>query len=98
MDLAGAYTLFYFRPNNANLMGMILSNRRVFIILCGMFGWAGTPAAFEMNHKLKGKVLMYVDDIMGICLRTDLAHDMDTARSICTHLLSPNAVADDKSK
>ena len=101
MDLAGAYTLLSFRPDNANLMGMTLSNERVFIFLCGVFGWTGTPAAFqvvtraltfEMNHKLRGKVLM------GVCIRKDLTHDMDTARSICTDLLGPHAVADDKSK
>lgn len=26
---------------------------------------------FDMNHKLIGKVLIYVDDIMGVCLRKD---------------------------
>jgi hypothetical protein len=107
MDLAGAYTLLSFRPDNANLMGMALSNERVFIFLCGVFGWTGTPAAFqvvtraltfEMNHKLRGSVMMYVDDIMGVCLRKDLTHDMTKARSICTDLLGPKAVADDKSK
>lgn len=107
MDLAGAYTLLSFRPDNANLMGMVLSNNRVFIFLCGVFGWTCTPAAFqvvtraltfEMNNRLKGKVQIYVDDIMGVCKRNDLSHDMDTARIICTGLLGPNAVAEDKSK
>jgi hypothetical protein len=107
MDLAGAYTLLSFRPDNANLMGMVLSNNRVFIFLCGVFGWTCTPAAFqvvtraltfEMNEKLIGKVQIYVDDIMGVCRRKDLQHDMDTARSICTSLLGPNSVAEDKSK
>ena len=41
---------------------------------------------------------MYVDDIMGVCLRKDLTHDMKTARSICADLLGPDAIADDKSK
>ena len=107
MDLAGAYTLLSFRPENANLMGMTLSNKRVFVFLCGVFGWTGTPAAFqvvtraltfEMNHKLRGKALIYVDDIMGVCIRDDLAHDMETAKTICTDLLGPNAIANDKSK
>ena len=51
-----------------------------------------------MNNQLKGKVQIYVDDIMGVCRRKDLLNDMDTARSICTSLLGPNTVADDKSK
>ena len=42
MDLAGAYTLLSFGPENANLMGMTLSNERIFIFLCGVFGWTGT--------------------------------------------------------
>ena len=107
MDLARAYTLLSFRPDNANLMRMTLSNKRVFVFLCGVFGWTGTPAAFqvviraltfEMNHKLRGKALMCVDDIMGVCIRDDLAHDMETAKTICTDLLGPNAIANDKSK
>ena len=107
MDLAGAYTLLSFRPENANLMGMTLSNERIFIFLCGVFGWTGTPAAFqvvtralkyEMDQKLIGKVLIYVDDIMGACLRKDLTHDMEKAKTICIDLLGPNGVADDKSK
>lgn len=107
MDLAGAYTLLSFRPKNANLMGMTLSIKRVFVFLCGVFGWTGTPAAFqvviraltfEMNQKLRGKALMYVDDIMGVCIRDDLAHDMEIAKTICTDLLGPNAIANDKSK
>ena len=48
MDLAGAYTLLSFRPDDANLMGMELSKERVFIFLCGVFGWTGTPAAFQV--------------------------------------------------
>ena len=42
MDLAGAYTLLSFRPDNANLMGITISNQRVFVFLCGVFGWTGT--------------------------------------------------------
>ena len=51
-----------------------------------------------MDQKLIGKVLIYVDDIMGACLRKDLTHDMEMAKTICIDFLGPNAVADDKSK
>jgi hypothetical protein len=41
--------------------------------LCGVLGWSGTPAAFqvvtraikwELAHKLRRKHVMYVDDIL----------------------------------
>lgn len=36
MDLAGAYTLLSFRPENANLMAMAISNNRIFIFWLDM--------------------------------------------------------------
>ena len=44
-----------------------------------------------MDEKLIGKVLIYVDDIMGACLRKDLTHDMYRSPW-------PQRLADDKSK
>ena len=41
-------TLHRIPTDNANLMGMTISNKRVFIFLCGVFGWTGTPAAFQV--------------------------------------------------
>ena len=64
----------------STILGMTLSHNRILIFLSGVFGWTCTPAAFQvvtrallfyMNHKLIGKVLIYVDDIMGVCLRKD---------------------------
>ena len=43
-------------------------------------------------------MLIFVDEIMGVCLRKDLPHEMNTAKTICTDLLGPNAVADNKTK
>ena len=41
---------------------------------------------------------MYVDDIIGIGFEKDIAEDLALTRSICTTLLGPDAVADDKTE
>ena len=73
---------------------------RVYIHLCGIFGWTCTPAAFqvvsraiqwELGHCLNGRCKMYVDDIVGICLAKDLDFEIQKAKMVCTSLLGPNA-------
>ena len=41
---------------------------------------------------------MYVDDIIGVCFAADLESDLCQAREVCTNLLGPAAVADDKTE
>ena len=41
---------------------------------------------------------MYVDDIVGVCFAGQVESDMAVTRRICTDLLGPEAVADDKSE
>ena len=41
---------------------------------------------------------MCVDDIIGIGFKTDIAADLALTRSICTKLLGPGAVADEKTE
>jgi hypothetical protein len=107
MDLKGAYTLLSFRPEDVGLFAMLLTGDMVYLQLAGIFGWSGTPAAFqvvtraicwELRHALHGRTLMYVDDIVGVCFVRDLQNDLDTTRAICTDLLGPNSVADDKTE
>ena len=107
MDLKGAYTLLSFRPEDAGLFGMLLTGDVVYFQIAGIFGWSGTPAAFqvvtraiawELRHALKSSTLMYVDDIIGVCLEQDLPSDLQRTRSICTDLLGSGAVADDKTE
>jgi hypothetical protein len=43
MDLRGAYTLLSFRPGDAGL-----TDDLVYLQLVGVFGWDGTPAAFQV--------------------------------------------------
>ena len=107
MDLKGAYTLLSFRPGDAGLFAMLLTDDLVYFQLAGIFGWGSTPAAFqvvtraiswELRHSLRSRTLMYVDDIVGICFVQDLDSDLTTTRAICTSLLGSGAVADDKTE
>jgi hypothetical protein len=105
MDLKGAYTLMDVRPEEAGMFAQELVDGLIFFHLCGVFGWSCTPAAFqvitraivwELKHKLRGRAKMYVDDIFGVSLRKNLAHDMDCARGVVVGLLGSKSLADDK--
>jgi len=105
MDLKGAYTLLSFRPEDVCLMANEMSGGRVMFHLCGQFGWTGTPAAFqvvtralafELNRYLLGLSDLYVDDIFGVCLKSDLETDIATCTRICEGLLGVGAIAPSK--
>ena len=107
MDLRGAYQLLTFRPEDAGLFAMMLTEDLVYFQVAGIFGWAGTPAAFqvitravawELRHRLTSASIMYVDDIIGVGLEKDISADLAAAKVICTDLLGPTAVADDKTE
>lgn len=107
MDLKGAYTLLSFRPEDVGLFAMLLTGDIVYLQIVGIFGWSGTPAAFqvvtravswELRHALHSSTLMYVDDIIGVCFENNLKADLERTRQICTDLLGSSAVADDKTE
>ena len=107
MDLRGAYQLLSFHPKDVGLCAMRLSDDIVYLQTVGIFGWAGTPAAFqvitravewELANLLNGRATMYVDDVIGVSLDTDVEQDLNTTRGVCTDLLGPEAVADDKTE
>jgi hypothetical protein len=93
MDLRGAYTLLSFRPGDAGLFATLLMDDLVYFQLVGIFGSAGTPAAFqvvtraicwELRHALRSRTLMYVDDVIGICFVDEVKADLLATRDICT--------------
>ena len=104
-DLRGAYQLMSLHPDFAKYFGMEIHGECIH--LCGIFGWTCTPAAFqvisrgiqwELLHSLKGRCRMYVDDIIGVCLAKDLDSDVQRAKDVCTSLLGPKAIAEDKTE
>ena len=107
MDLRGAYTLLSYRPESAGVFGMLLTDNIVYFQIAGIFGWSGTPAAFqvvtraiswELEHRVSSTTIMYVDDIIGVGLIGDIEADLVITRSVCVSLLGPTAVADDKTE
>ena len=48
MDLKGAYTLLSLHRDSVHLFGMELSNNIIVFFLGGVFGWTGTPFAFQV--------------------------------------------------
>lgn len=110
-DLKGAYNLITFRAEDVPLMATELVDENnpgetvIMVFLCGIFGWTGTPGAFsvvtraivfEVGRLVSGMVTMYVDDLIGVCLRRDLEHDDAAATRVCTELLGDDAVATEK--
>jgi hypothetical protein len=107
VDLRGAYSLLFFRPEDVGLFTMLLTGDRVYLQIVGIFGWSGTPAAFqvvtraitwEMKHALKSRTLMYVDDIIGVGFGEDIEVDLAEAGRICVDLLGATSLADDKTE
>ena len=107
MDLRGACTLLSFDPRDAHFFGMELSDDLLIFFLCGVFGWSCTPFAFqvisralsfELQSLLAGMILIYVDDLMGVCWKKDLQSELSKARLMCTSLVGPTAVSDTKTQ
>lgn len=107
MDLKGAYTLISFRPSHVCRMGLHLSNDLAYFSLSGHYGWTGTPAAFQVitrailwtlrhDSAFPGAVTMYVDDVIGICRKTNLPACLSMVGDLCRGLLGPKAVSDKK--
>lgn len=105
MDLAGAYTLLSFRDEDVPYVAARMDEKFVIFFLCGVFGWCGTPAAFqvvtralvyEINQYIKGSVMMYVDDIIGISYSQHVESDMSMAKLICNSLFNNEVIEDSK--
>ena len=100
MDLKGAYTLLSFRPEDVGLFAMILTNETVYFQIAGIFSWAGVTWAiqWELRRRLQSSTIRCVDDVVGVCMLTNLANDLALTRETCTDLLGPTAVTDDKTE
>ena len=107
LDLQQAFTLIEFEAGDVKYLGMEMSNERVMFFLCGIFGWTGTSAAFqvvnrgikhELDYKLKGRALMYVDDIIIATRKSNVNFDIDVANKVCCDLLGDKAIEQKKTE
>ena len=106
MDLRGAFTLLFIRPEDVRLLAFELTGGFTMLHICGFFGYTGLPACFAVISRIlahvigliiMGLILIYVDDLMIFTTRTALERDMRQARDTCTSLLGNDAVEDAKS-
>ena len=74
-DISGAFTHFFYNPNQAKLLSFAFSVTHMLIFIMGMFGWSGSPYVFGvfsrallryMLLRIKGKCHVYCDDFIGV--------------------------------
>lgn len=104
-DLKGAFTLLSFSAEGIRYLACELTDDLVLVYHTGLFGWTGTPFAFdvvsrvlrrEIGRRINGRMTIYVDDLFGVTLKKFLLEDMAIARSVCEGLLGSQAMAEDK--
>lgn len=106
-DLKGAFTLMFFDADGVQNLAMEMTGERVIIFICGIFGWTGTPAAFqvinraiihELKYVLQGTAIMYSDDILVVTTKNAAPHDMQATDKVCSNLMGPNSVEQEKTE
>ena len=105
LDLKNAFTLLFFRPEVVRLLAFPMSFGLVLFLLCGVFGWTGTPFGFnpvtigvvhEVRARIYGDAGMFVDDLMGVSTHKIVMQDVYIVVAIVEALLGPGAIAMDK--
>ena len=104
-DLRGAFTLLNYHADDVRLMACELTGDLVCIYHTGQIGWTGMPFAFDIITRtlrklvrsvIRGRMTMYVDDMIAVCMAWDLEHDKGQAKAASEGLLGSKAIADDK--
>jgi hypothetical protein len=104
-DLAKAFTLLNFKPEDVSKLACELTDGLTLVYHTGLFGWTGTPYAFQvvtralesaLRRCVKGRLCMYVDDIMGVAMRGWVEEVKERVREVVSGLLGSKALAEDK--
>ena len=107
MDLANAFGLLFLNADSAPLMAFELTGQITALYIAGIFGWTGTPFAFDpvsrslryvVRRRIAGGVDVFVDDLMGCSSDEVIENDMSIAGNCITDLLGPKALATDKTE
>ncbi len=63
------YSLLSFRPSEVPFVAAEMRGDQVILFLCGIFGWSGTPASFQVvTRALKWEIGLYL--VCQICTST----------------------------
>lgn len=109
MDLSGAYTLVDLAPRDVPIVAAEMQGGLVAFFFCGMFGWTGMPAAFQVVTRairwelqqpgvLRGLMNMYIDDIAGVTLRRWVDGELEVSRVVIKKLLGDGAIEEKKTE
>jgi hypothetical protein len=107
MDLKGAFSLLFIRPQDVRLLAFELTDGLTMLYHTGMFGHTEMPCSFDVvtrvlrrtiNRKIDGECDMYVDDILGCSHVNSVVRDVQTADGICHSLLGKGAVEQSKTE
>lgn len=105
MDVEGAFTLMDFDPRDVRLMSFEMTDELTYFPIAGIFGLTGMPFAFNVatkvlketiNGKIKGEMVMYVDDVIGISAVWHVNSDMQIAKRAIEGMFGPGTVASAK--
>ena len=104
-DLRKAYNLLTYAREAVAHLGVELTEGNFLFFLAGVFGLTGMPYAFqvvtrvlvfELRKRIRGLLIMYVDDGLGVCHWQDLEHDKNVTFQFITGLLGNKAIEESK--
>ena len=102
----GAFNQFNFEPSSAKYLAFEIDSNLVLILFTGMFGWQGSPAVWAVfsrallraaEGRLRGFIVVYVDDFIGINDVFNARNDQENLRSIVFGVFGREAINTDKS-
>ena len=107
VDLKGAYTLLSFEDEAVPLVGAEMTDGLIIFFLCGVFGWTGTPASFqvvsralkfEIMRRISGAADLYVDDIFGVSRKGEVDADIAEVVGLCRGLFQSDCIETSKTE
>ena len=104
-DLSRAFSLLSYNRSDVRLLACELTDGVTLLYHSGLFGWCGTPFAFQvvtrvlkrlLTRVLTGSCLLYVDDVIAVSPAAGVEADKVRAADNIQGLLGPRAIASDK--
>ena len=106
MDMKAAFSLFTMLARHIRLLGFLLTDSIIQFEITGSFGKTDYPYVFNvftnvvkreaMKRVIRAILDMYVDDIMGICVKECLEQNLAAIKDFIESLWGKGSVADDK--
>jgi len=104
-DITGAFTHFFYNPEQARLLSFAISVTHILIFIMGMFGWSGSPYVFGVFSRallryilvrIKGQCHCYCDDFIGVSHKDDALSDSEVCQGAIERCFGKDTAAKDK--